>query len=96
MPVQGTCQPSVRKSFFFGGSFGGSFCSFAFDIVAVGADLEAAVFGCIFNRISVLLFLYLPLLNVDNSVPYQSAVPALRPLDNTRQEWTSYAARTAD
>jgi hypothetical protein len=55
MPVQGTCQPSVRKSFFFGGSFGGSFCSFAFDVVALGADLEAAVFGCSFNKISVII-----------------------------------------
>jgi len=49
MPVQGICQPSVRKSFFFGGSFG-SFCSFTFDVVAFGADLEVTGFACTFNR----------------------------------------------
>lgn len=50
MPVQGTCQPSVRKSFFLGGSFG-SFGSLTFDTVAFGADLEVIVFGCTFNEI---------------------------------------------
>jgi len=55
MPVQGTCQPSVRKSFFFGDSFV-SFCSFAFDAVAFGADLEVTVFGCTFNKIPAIIF----------------------------------------
>lgn len=57
MPVQGTCQPSVKKSFFFGGSFG-SFCSFTFDVVAFGVDLEATVFGCTFNKISVIVLAF--------------------------------------
>ena len=58
MPVQGTCQPSVRKSFFFGGSFD-SFCSFTFDAVAFGADLEVTVFGCTFNEILTIIFVFI-------------------------------------
>lgn len=50
IPVQGTCHPSVRKSFFFGDSFG-SFCSFTFDPVAFGTDLGAADLGCTFGII---------------------------------------------
>lgn len=95
MPVQGTCQPSVKKSFFFGGSFG-SFCSFAFDAVAFGADLEATLFGCTLNRISVTIPDPSAVLNIDNLVPCQSEVPALQLPDNTRQGWISCAARTAD
>lgn len=82
MPVQGTCQPSVKKSFFFGGSFA-SFCSFTFDAVAFGADLEVTVFGCTFNEILTITFVRLTTVKF---IPYQLEVPALQPLDSTKQE----------
>lgn len=81
MPVQGTCHPSVRKSFFFGGSFG-SFCSFTFDAVAFGADLEVIAFGCTFNEILTIIpsfFLFKKYV----IVPYQLEVLALQPPDST-------------
>lgn len=84
MPVQGTCQPSVKKSFFLGGSFG-SFCSFAFDVVAFGADREVTVFCCTFNEILAIISVF-TCLTINNFIPYQSEVPALQPPDSTRQE----------
>lgn len=63
MPLQGTCQPSVKKSFFFGGSFG-SFCSFTFAAVAFGADLEVTAFGWTFNKILVIIAVFLPQLTI--------------------------------
>lgn len=84
MPVQGTCQPSVRKSFFFGGSFD-SFCSFIFDVVAFGADLEVTVFGCTFNKILMIISIF-TCQAIANFVPYRSEALVLQPLDSTRQE----------
>lgn len=84
MPVQGTCQPSVRKSFFFGGSFD-SFCSFTFDAVAFGAVLEITVFGGTFNEIRDYSCFHLSNAII-NFVPYQSEVLALQSPGNTRQE----------
>lgn len=87
MPVQGTCQPSVRKSFFFGGSFD-SFCSFIFDVVAFGADLEVTVFGCTFNKILMIISIFTRQDQslIANFVPYRSEALVLQPLDSTRQE----------
>jgi len=85
MPVQGTCQPSVRKSFFFGGSFD-SFCSFTLDAVAFGTDLDVTVFGCTFNEILTIIFVFIYHQTITNFVPYQLEVLILQPLDSTKQE----------
>lgn len=85
MPVQGTCHPSVRKSFFFGGSFG-SFCSFTFDAVAFGADLEVIVFGCTFNKILAIIPFFFSFKKHVILIPYQLEVLALQLPDSTTLE----------